>query len=502
MSEVYPTDAELNTLSGTTDSEQEVLFVTTGESPYYTSFYKMLSRLLAVARRAGDLRVYKDGDLTFGVRAGKFFNGDAVVNYAGAAAQALTNNATNYIYVTAAGALTVNTTGFPVPSVTPHIPLATIVTAAGDYDCRDVSDGGAVTDYRGRSIFQVCGAEAAAEMTVYNDTGIQINAGQLLNVSSWNAANSCFQVQLADADTVDKPTQLVASANIANGAVGVATTRYDLTGVDTSGAAAVGDPVYLSATAGGWTLTAPTGADQVEQEVGRVTVKNAAGAIRFDVGLAATREKVGTTGIQDSAVTTAKIAADAVDKVKINSDVAGSGLEQHTDGTLRIAAAAAGNGLEGGAGSALAVKLDGATLAVSASGAKVADNGVAVGQLAAAVQDLIPNLTITAGAEVADKRTITVQARDAANNNLAQRFMMTVWISTVEYGMPDSTNTTAIVETGAIYAPHETDVGFDVISDANGRVAIGFTIIGAATRYIMAEVDGRIYSSGALNWAA
>jgi len=151
MAELYPSDAELAALSGTTDDEQDVLYVPIGESPYYLSFYKMLHRLLKVATRAGDLRVYKDGDLTFGVRAGRWFNGDDEVDYAGASGQALTNNQTNYIYLTADGTLTVNTTGFPVPSATPHIPLATIVTSGGTYDHADV------TDYRGRSIFGVPG---------------------------------------------------------------------------------------------------------------------------------------------------------------------------------------------------------------------------------------------------------------------------------------------------------------------------------------------------------
>ena len=156
MAESYLSDAELNALSGTSDAEQEVLFVTTGESPYYTSFYKMLYRLLNVARRAGDLRVYKDGDLTYGVRAGKFFNGDTAVSYVASAANALTNNATNYIYLTAAGALTINTTGFPAPSLTPHIPLATILTAAGAYAHSDI------TDVRGRAFLAVADGVSAA----------------------------------------------------------------------------------------------------------------------------------------------------------------------------------------------------------------------------------------------------------------------------------------------------------------------------------------------------
>ena len=46
-----------------------------GQSPYHVSFYKMQQRLLNVARRAGDLRVYKDGPLTFGVRTGFFMDG-------------------------------------------------------------------------------------------------------------------------------------------------------------------------------------------------------------------------------------------------------------------------------------------------------------------------------------------------------------------------------------------------------------------------------------------
>lgn len=275
MTEQYPSDAELNALSGTTDNEQEVLFITTGEAPYYTSFYKTLYRLLKVARRAGDLRVFKDGDLTFGVRAGKYFNGDTAVNYSQVTGQALTNNATNYIYLTAAGVLTVNTTGFPTPSVTPHIPLATIVTSAGAYDGRDASEGGDITDYRGSAIFSVCRAD---------------------------------------------------------------------------------------------------------------------------------------------------------------------------------------------------------------------------------YQYLMPNLNITAEAEAADKRTITIQARDAADNDLAERVLVRVWIGAADYGAPSATDNTVAVETGTTYETETTDAAYKIISDATGKVEIGVTISGAATRYIMAEIDGRIYSSGQVDW--
>ena len=55
------------------------------------------------------------------------------------------------------------------------------------------------------------------------------------------------------------------------------------------------------------------------------------------------------------------------------SDFAGTGLEADGSENLRIAAAAAGNGLTGGAGSALSIDLDGSTLSVGASGLKAGD---------------------------------------------------------------------------------------------------------------------------------
>ncbi len=167
MTERYPTDAELNSLSGTTDTEQDVLFVAAGESPYYTSFYKMLYRLLDVSRRAGDLRVYQDGDLTFGVRPGEYHNGDALVSYAGSQTNALTNNAGNYIYLTSDGTLTCNTTGFPTPSLAPHIPLAVVTTSAGAFNPID----GDLVDKRGLSLYGLVGG-AKSDSKIIVERGV------------------------------------------------------------------------------------------------------------------------------------------------------------------------------------------------------------------------------------------------------------------------------------------------------------------------------------------
>lgn len=61
----------------------------------------------------------------------------------------------------------------------------------------------------------------------------------------------------------------------------IAVQRMVLTGVDTSGASAVGDPVYLDTTSGKWTVTAPTNV----RVVGVVKVKSATvGVVELDPG--------------------------------------------------------------------------------------------------------------------------------------------------------------------------------------------------------------------------
>jgi len=111
-----------------------------------------------MARVSDSLRVFQDGDLTFGVRAGRYYNGDTAVAYAGASAQAVVDDAVNYIYLTAAGVLTVNQTGFPALATTAHLPLAVISTGtesggevSGKYAYTDI------TDYRSRAFLAPVG---------------------------------------------------------------------------------------------------------------------------------------------------------------------------------------------------------------------------------------------------------------------------------------------------------------------------------------------------------
>jgi len=554
MTETHPTDAQLNDMSGTADAEQEVLFIPTGESPYYTSFYKMLYRLLKVSRRAGDLRVFKDGDLTFGVRAGKWFNGDALIEKAELTEQSLTNNQTNYIYYTAAGALTVNTTGFPVPSVTPHIPLAAITTSAGDYDGRDASDGGDITDCRAAALFTVQGSAAGN-----------------IDALDW---------QESVADEVDFTAAEPGSPTQGD--------RYLNTGTGNSsgtGQSVTANYVY-EWNGASWTEIVPTEAAAclVEDrdmligyngsawvDIGTFALLNEAQTFFSATDISAAEAETLTDGSNADGLHvhgTSGLADDAVTKDKINADVAGSGLEQHTDGTLRIAAAAAGDGLQGGAGAALAfdasdvagsglkddgsenleldvhglasaeisitqdqiafsdesaagdptkkeavadligkiagdgiiqdgtdkkldVNVDDSTLEISGDVVRAKDGGMTIAKLAAAVQDLMPNLNLTGQNDGDGTGTMTIQARDAANNNLAERFRVRAWIADAQWSEPDA-QTDFSVTTGEQLRELEANADYEVISDANGTVVMNIDTAADKTVYVMAEIDGRI----------
>jgi hypothetical protein len=161
MAELPLSPAAADALSGTIDSQTDLVYPTIGESTYYTTVYKLIHRLLAVAKAVNAFRLYKDSTLSCGVRPGRSARGTVLYNFAGAAGHALANDATNYLWLQVdAGALALhsNTTGMPNPATTPHLPLGTIATgtasAAGVTGQYSVDD---ITDWRGQAIFSLVG---------------------------------------------------------------------------------------------------------------------------------------------------------------------------------------------------------------------------------------------------------------------------------------------------------------------------------------------------------
>lgn len=140
MAEVYPSDSEL--LNIQSDTETGIEYIPTGTAPYYLQFRKLIYRLLLASRRANDLRVYDEGGLDIGVKAGKFWLGTQLTSYAGSSSNTLADDKQNiYIYLDSSGSLVTDEySGFPNMATTPHIRLAQVTTSCGDIesltDCR------------------------------------------------------------------------------------------------------------------------------------------------------------------------------------------------------------------------------------------------------------------------------------------------------------------------------------------------------------------------------
>lgn len=130
---------------------------------------------------------------------------------------------------------------------------------------------------------------------IRNESGGALAAGDLVYLSSWSETNTRFLVSKADADVAGARAAFIVPYALANNTNGFGFVTLRLTGQNVGGS--VGDPVYLSTTAGGWTLTAPTAAG-LRQIVGRVAVVSATvGEIEFD--LASHNAPTGATGFID-----------------------------------------------------------------------------------------------------------------------------------------------------------------------------------------------------------
>ncbi len=127
----------------------------------------------------------------------------------------------------------------------------------------------------GNVIGSVSGGEVNPTVAVI--AGEAIAKGDLVYPSGYDATSGKIKVKKADADG-DNPARaawFVAPAAIDNAAAGVVVGTYELTAQNTDSASGVGDPVYLSDTAGAWSLSAPATAGDAIQQVGVVTAKSA-----------------------------------------------------------------------------------------------------------------------------------------------------------------------------------------------------------------------------------
>lgn len=169
-----------------------------------------------------------------------------------------------------AGALTVQTTD--TASNNPTAGTGVVITIAGTWEVGmevAITSGGN-TDYA--IITAVGSGNITVDFLFYDHTLPVV------------LAEPAYEISLADADGA-APAEWVLPEAIAADAYGYAYDCYEVTSLDTSAFTAEA-LLYLSATAGTYTATAPTGIDQIQQVVGIVKTSHATtGSILFIPGL-------------------------------------------------------------------------------------------------------------------------------------------------------------------------------------------------------------------------
>lgn len=157
----------------------------------------------ALAAAAGGITAFyvtDNGGLTINVGAGKLVTSEGVVEYAGAAAQACTDAATNYVELDHNGVLRLNTTGW----TRGYVPLATVVCAGGDITSISDARGWLTAPESDRVITDdaTFGATIAVNDIVYLDTAT--GKWKLATASAEATADGVIGVAMdagADGDT-------------------------------------------------------------------------------------------------------------------------------------------------------------------------------------------------------------------------------------------------------------------------------------------------------------
>lgn len=217
------------------------------------------------------------------------------------------------VYLSAAGALT-----YTIPST--NIQVLGYVTKV------DATDGAIEFDLAYAGAFSAKAALVPTDLAVTGKASTNLAQDDLCYVSSVTAAGVPIMTP-ADADGAGKAATWICTGTILSGATGLFRKAVLSAGVETN-AATVGDPVYLTitgTTTNTWSLTPPSGADDIVQIAGRVTIKAASpgGQIMWDLASGSGVKSVGTNELAAESVTLAKIVRDAASgKVPITQGAA------------------------------------------------------------------------------------------------------------------------------------------------------------------------------------
>lgn len=108
------------------------------------------------------------------------------------------------------------------------------------------------------------------------------------------------------------------------------------------------------------------------------------------------------------------------------------------------------------------------------------------------------NQRVPTAAEVTQTVTLrgdaTIAVKTGDGDSITEAALVRVWFGTTDNGAPSATNNTVAVTTGTIIQEVLADAHLLVATDADGAIALNVTINTDGTRYLMAEIGGKVVS--------
>lgn len=188
---------------------------------------------------------------------------------------------------------------------------------------------------------------------------------------------------------------------------------------------------------------------------------------------------------------TLTVGAKAIDATKLTvaegslflggADAVVAALDAKTDGYIIV-----GNGT-----TAASVAVSGDATLANTGAVTIANNAVTDAKVSSALQDSIPQITVSGVDNTDGTGTFTVQVKDAAGNNLEEYFKVNVWRAASAYAAPAAATGFATAS-GTLKRTLTANADLEVITTSAG--AATFTVTDAGAHHVMAEIDGRIYT--------
>jgi len=117
-------------------------------------------------------------------------------------------------------------------------------------------------------------------------------------------------------------------------------------------------------------------------------------------------------------------------------------------------------------------------------------------KLSSALQSKVSYLTFHTQDAGPGQAEIDVEVRDAAGEYLLSYFRIRCWTSTTDFGAPVTQNTFCLCGgSGVELEEHKFNADYTVITSNEGYVTMDLEVVENGEYYIMAELDGRVYST-------